>query len=236
MLGSKVLPADKAKVIQAFEGNMDIVNYFGHGSVEVWGSGDILDSDSVNLPAPTDLPPLVLSITCLSGFFHDIYSNSLAEALVMRTDGGAIASISSSALAPEQSYGNTNQILLAEMLDAKHNNLGEAYRSAINKLTLSERQHIVLLGDPLLHLRGLHAVPEGNGNVEPLDGGPMPDSGPSPDSGPTTHPVKPPTGPPQPPPMSTGCSIGDQAAPNNSPFWLLLVACWQIHRRRRTSP
>ena len=58
-----------------------LVNYVGHGSVEVW-RGDIFTSPDAAALTNGNKLPIVVAMTCLNGLFQDIYSESLAEALL----------------------------------------------------------------------------------------------------------------------------------------------------------
>ncbi len=62
-----------------------LVNYVGHGSVEVWD--DLFDSTQA--AALTNAHPSVyVLMNCLNGFFHDLYTTSMAEALLEAPGGG----------------------------------------------------------------------------------------------------------------------------------------------------
>ena len=74
-----------------------MVNYVGHGSVGVW-RGDVLTlADAEALTNGTGFPFFV-NMTCLNGFFQAPYTDSLAEALIKRPQGGAVAVWTSSGL------------------------------------------------------------------------------------------------------------------------------------------
>ena len=65
-----------------------LVNYMGHGSVSVW-DGLFSGSDAAAL---TNGPlSIYVSMNCLNGFFHDVYTESLAETLIKAPQGGAVA-------------------------------------------------------------------------------------------------------------------------------------------------
>ena len=59
------------------------------GSVEVW-LGGVLSSEDVRALPTTGRLPFVVAMTCLNGFFHDIWSESLGETLQKDPQGGAI--------------------------------------------------------------------------------------------------------------------------------------------------
>jgi hypothetical protein len=74
-----------------------LFNYMGHGSVEIWKGNFFTSSDARAL---TNSPRLsfFVSMTWLNGFFQDIYTESLAEALIRSQQGGAVAVWASSGI------------------------------------------------------------------------------------------------------------------------------------------
>jgi Peptidase family C25 len=80
-----------------------LVNYLGHGAVEVWRGGMLTSTDARILTNGLQFP-VVVSMTCLNGFFHDVNSESLAEALLKADAGGAVAVWASSGLTERGRY------------------------------------------------------------------------------------------------------------------------------------
>ena len=68
-----------------------LVNYVGHGSVEIM-RGMFSSDDARSLTNGSRLP-FIVSMTCLNGFFHDVYTESLAEALLKAEQGGAASGV-----------------------------------------------------------------------------------------------------------------------------------------------
>ncbi|MDA2923343.1 DUF2341 domain-containing protein [Acidobacteria bacterium AH-259-L09] len=124
-----------------------LVNYMGHGSVEVWAGNVLTSADARALTNGSRLPFFV-SLTCLNGFFHDPYQESLAEALLKAEQGGAVAVWASSALTTPQGQLQANRELFR--LLSQGLSLGEATAQA--KAAVSDpdvRRSWVLFGDPL---------------------------------------------------------------------------------------
>src|SRR5262249_23529983 len=81
----------KQQLLDALNQGQALVNYAGHGSVEQWSFADLLDNtDASGLQHGNRLPVFIL-MDCLNGFFHDVFSTSLAETLLLSPDGGAVA-------------------------------------------------------------------------------------------------------------------------------------------------
>jgi MYXO-CTERM domain-containing protein len=122
-----------------------LVNYFGHGSVEVW---DGLFS-SADAEALTNARSSVyVSMNCLNGFFQDLYTESLAEALLKAPSGGAVAVWASSTLTSFEPQATLNREFLSRLT---HTSLGEAATAAKQAITDPDaRRTWILFGDPTL--------------------------------------------------------------------------------------
>ena len=87
----------KNDILARINGGAIVVNYFGHGQIHNWTSGNILR----NTDAPSMLnikrPSLMAMIACLNGAFAETNIESLAEAVMKTPSGGAFAVWSASA-------------------------------------------------------------------------------------------------------------------------------------------
>jgi hypothetical protein len=122
-----------------------LVNYMGHGSVEVW---DNLFSDDDATALTNPRLSIYVSMNCLNGFFQDVYTQSLAESLAKAPNGGAVAVWASSTLSSFDSQATLNQEFLERLT---HTSLGEAAMAA--KATISDldaQRTWILFGDPTL--------------------------------------------------------------------------------------
>jgi hypothetical protein len=130
-----------------------LVNYIGHGSVEVWRGGLFSSEDAAALSNGLRLP-FVVSMTCLNGFFHDLYTESLAESLLKADNGGAVAVWASSGLTEPVAQAVMNQELIRQLFNGKSLILGEAIRKA--KAAVGDhdiRKTWILFGDPATRLK-----------------------------------------------------------------------------------
>jgi uncharacterized repeat protein (TIGR01451 family) len=89
-----------------------LVNYSGHGSVEQWSFADFLDDTSAGTLTNGNQLSVYLLMDCLNGFFHDVYSTSLAESLLLAPNGGAVAVWASSGFTNQPPQASMNQALL----------------------------------------------------------------------------------------------------------------------------
>ena len=122
-----------------------LVNYLGHGSVSVW-DGLFSGTDAAAL---TNGPlSIYVSMNCLNGFFHDIYTESLAETLTKAPGGGAVAVWASSTLTSFDQQGVLDQAFVERLT---RTSLGEAAMAAKRAITDVDAQRTwILFGDPTI--------------------------------------------------------------------------------------
>jgi hypothetical protein len=142
----------RAQVWGSLNAGALLVNYLGHGSVEVW-RGDLLTSaGAAGLMNGTKLP-FVIAMNCLNGYFDDIYTESLAESLMKAPNGGAIGVWASSGLT-DAVYQKPMNLEIFRQLFGYDQTLGEAILKA--KASTSDpdvRRTWILFGDPAMKLR-----------------------------------------------------------------------------------
>jgi hypothetical protein len=98
--------------------------------------------------------PLFVIMNCLNGFFHDVYTQSLAESLMVAQNGGAVAVWASSGLTsagPQfQMDDRFTQMLFSQTAPA----LGDAVLKAKSAISdIDVRRTFILFGDPAMQLR-----------------------------------------------------------------------------------
>jgi len=130
-----------------------LVNYNGHGSVEIWGSGLFNDSLASALNNGNKLP-VFIAMNCLNGFFHDVYTESLAEALMLAPNGGAVAVWASSGLTAPGPQFQMDQTLVKTLFAQPSITLGDAVLFAKSGIADQDvRKTFILFGDPLMRLK-----------------------------------------------------------------------------------
>ncbi|HXF06429.1 MAG TPA: C25 family cysteine peptidase [Blastocatellia bacterium] len=145
--------AAREKLLEALARGQWLINYMGHGSVELWRGGVLTSADAETL---TNAPrfPLVVAMTCLNGMFHDLYTESLAEALVKSSRGGAIAVWASSGLTFPDDQARLNRALIGALFDETLATVGEAVlRAKMGSEVQDLRRSWILVGDPATRLR-----------------------------------------------------------------------------------
>jgi hypothetical protein len=144
----------RTRIIDGINEGKLLVNYIGHGSVELW-RGDVLTSDDVAALTNGARLPFFVAMTCLNGFFHDPFpTESLAESLLKAEGGGAIAVWASSGLTEPQGQALMNKKLIPLLFDGKSRTLGEATMQAKSATKDQDvRRTWILFGDPTTRLR-----------------------------------------------------------------------------------
>ena len=153
--------AHQALVERVTEGQL-IVNYVGHGSVQIWDSdGALLNNGDVTASWRTaGRLPFVVAMTCLNGFFHQVWGEeSLAEALQRAPDGGAVAVWASSSVTPPATQALVNQELFRLIFQGTLTTLGDAVVAAKRVVSNPDlRRSWIFFGDPAMQLAGRQVV------------------------------------------------------------------------------
>jgi hypothetical protein len=130
-----------------------LVNYIGHGSVEIWSNISFFGRADVGTLPAGGRTPIVLAMTCLNGYFHDVYTDSLAETL-QRAPNGAVAVWASSALTSPETQLPADEALLHALLAGGDIRLGDAVAAAQKgSFTPDIRRTFILFGDPAMRVR-----------------------------------------------------------------------------------
>ena len=130
-----------------------IINYIGHGTVDLWRGSLLTASDTSSLTNGSALP-FVVGMTCLNGFFQTPYVESLAEALLKAENGGAVAIWTSSGLTVPDEQAPMNQELMRLLFNGQGLTLGEATAGAkASTDDMDVRRSWILFGDPTTRLK-----------------------------------------------------------------------------------
>jgi hypothetical protein len=145
----------RSEIVAGINQGPQLINYAGHGSVEVWtGAGILRSMDKSSLTNGNKLP-VVVTMTCLNGFFQDVFTESLAEAFIRAEGGGAVAVWASSGLTEPDRQALMDQQLIRLLFTTEQSPaLGDAVRAAKEATTnMDVRRTWILFGDPTMHIR-----------------------------------------------------------------------------------
>jgi hypothetical protein len=139
------------EVVDAWNGGAWLVNYVGHGSLNLWGKNELLGQAALARLAANHRPPIVVHLTCLSGYFAHPVQSSLAEEMLWHPSG-PVAVIAATSLTLSSYQEPFATALLEALADPNVLTVGDALLRA--QQTPGIDQEVVdtfsLLGDPAL--------------------------------------------------------------------------------------
>jgi len=143
----------KGELLRGINQGPLLVNFIGHGSIEIW-RGNILTSDDAEGLINGMRLPFFVNMTCLNGYFQDPYSETLGEALIKAKGGGAIAVWTSSGLTEPDKQAVMNKELIKLLFNGQLLTLGEVTARAKASVTDQDiRKTWILFGDPTTRLK-----------------------------------------------------------------------------------
>lgn len=163
---SNPCPAATAAIIEAVNDGRLLVNYIGHGGTSLWAKEVVLRADAIRndidyLTNASELP-MMLSMTCSTGYFHDPDKPCLDEQLVRAEDKGAIASWSPTGLGMALGHHYLDQGFFTAVFSDTISEIGQAtYRGKLKLYTETGGETsafrdlmdtYVLFGDPFMKL------------------------------------------------------------------------------------
>jgi hypothetical protein len=147
-----------AEIIDHLKAGSAIVGYFGHGSVTQWGKDNLFTVKDVAALQNGARLPVIINMTCLTGLFTHPKVQSLAETLLWKPDGGAVALLAptSLTLGSDQSY--LSNALVQNLLQDRTARLGDLLVQAQREVaaqgesTRDVLRTFLLFGDPALKI------------------------------------------------------------------------------------
>jgi hypothetical protein len=142
-----------ADIISAINSGQALVDYEGHGSEQIWSDVLLDNSDALGLTNGS-MTPFLVSMTCLNGYFQDVWEDSLAKALIKAPGGGAVAVWASSGLTNVGPQATMDQALIKLLYGSPSLTLGQAAAAAKAAVTdMDVRRTWILFGDPATKLQ-----------------------------------------------------------------------------------
>jgi peptidase C25-like protein len=144
----------KRSLMDALNRGPKIVNYIGHGSVNLW-RGDLLTNEDAPTMTNSDHLSVFVMMTCLNGYFQDSALDSLGESLLKAQHGGAVAVWASTTMTlPEDQAAMNQQFYRLLFSSGQPLTIGEAVLRAKSSATSADvRRTWALLGDPTMRLK-----------------------------------------------------------------------------------
>jgi len=147
--------AVRSQIIAGVNSGPLVVNWMGHGSIDVWtGDGLLRGSDAASLTNGNRLPLFVM-MTCLNGYYEGTGLDSLAESVLKAQGGGAYAVWASSGMTEPGAQADINRELYRVIFTSGGSvRLGDAVRAAKSATADGNvRRTWVFFGDPSSVLR-----------------------------------------------------------------------------------
>lgn len=150
--------ATRADLLARWNTGTGLLTYIGHGSIDTWAAGPLFSAENLGELKNADRLPILFTPTCLDGFFYHPQKDSLAEALLFKSDGGIIAGVVPTGLSLPDAQREFMSGLFTAMYQPSVATLGDAFRQAKQQMQADtpERREVIetfgLLGDPALGL------------------------------------------------------------------------------------
>ncbi|MEK6283394.1 MAG: C25 family cysteine peptidase [Acidobacteriota bacterium] len=131
-----------------------LVNFIGHGSVEVWTGGPILSTTDARAFQNGTRLSVFLMMTCLNGYYQNPGRESLAESLLRANTGGAVAVWASSGMTEPRPQFDVSRSAYQQLFGSEQLTLGEAIRrSKMGSTDRDVSRTLIFLGDPSMKIR-----------------------------------------------------------------------------------
>jgi hypothetical protein len=153
---NRVEPDSRSLLLNAVSQGKYIVNYSGHGTLTAWEGNWYSSADVPSLTNSNANLTLWIMLTCLNGYYVEPSRDGLAEALIKKTEGGAVASWTSSG----ETTPDIQEIMAKRFYDqiatnATMKRVGDFVNDS--KTTIPGGRDVrlswVLLGDPALKIK-----------------------------------------------------------------------------------
>lgn len=151
-----------AAVLEALNQGGLLAIYIGHGSGLSWGTRAEFATKMIPKLAPGVHPPLVVSLSCVTGYLGYPGLRLMSEALVDPSDRGAVAAWSTSDAGSPLVYETLARSFVRRLFASAEAPVGDAVRAALNEIASDgDRERIqaadtfIYFGDPTqkLHLQ-----------------------------------------------------------------------------------
>jgi hypothetical protein len=154
-VATRLYGVSSQETIRAWNQGAWLINYVGHGSLDLWGKTGLLTITSLKDLTPAERPPIVTQFTCLAGFFGHPRLTSLSEAM-LGAQNGPVATVAATSLTLAAHQEGFAAALVAELTNPETLRIGDALLRAQRSSSAdsSGGREVVatfhLLGDPAL--------------------------------------------------------------------------------------
>jgi hypothetical protein len=145
--------AVRATIVNSFNQGRAIVNYTGHGNLDVWtGAAIFTAADARGLTNGSKLPFVVVA-DCLNGLFDDPGIEGLGESFLKAPLGGAVGVFASSGRTVPDGQLEMSKALYPLLFGSPSMTLGDGAKQAkVATSDIDVRRTWILLGDPSMKI------------------------------------------------------------------------------------
>lgn len=145
------------EIIAAINEGRLLINYIGHGGVNVWASEQLLKNTDPSLLSETPFLPVALPMSCYEGSYHDPTRPAVAEAFLRASGKGWIGSFSPTGLGVATGHHFLDEGFFQALFFDDERQLGPATMAGKLRLWQSNSSlylldTYLLLGDPALEM------------------------------------------------------------------------------------
>jgi hypothetical protein len=144
------------EIQEIFQSSYALVTYFGHGSIDLWGKEKILSIPMLSELSKSPAPPILISFSCLNGYFVHPERTSLAEGLLFHPGGGAIGIFAPTGQTLMEDHEKLLQFLQNKLQSNDHSRIGnliyhqKGENSPDNYFVANIFQTFIYFGDPAM--------------------------------------------------------------------------------------
>ena len=152
----------RTNIINAMNLGVAVVNYSGHGSVNIWAGScpdfspprSMFETGDAQALTNANRLPLVIVTNCLNGYFQDPRLEGIAEGFMKAQSGGAVAVFASSGeTLPDGQHDMSNRLYFL-LYGPQPITLGDAIKNAKGQTNdIDVRRTWIFFGDPSMKIR-----------------------------------------------------------------------------------
>ena len=145
-------------IVSKINSGVLLSHYVGHGLITGWGQEQILRRSDISQLSNGQRLPVLLDMTCMTGFFIDPQRSSIAEEAVRVPNGGAIAAFSPTGFGVATGHDVLDRTFLDLLLGQGVRHMGQLAVTSKLRLGSSTAAYddlldtFAILGDPALQV------------------------------------------------------------------------------------
>lgn len=141
------------RIVTSLNDNPMITAYLGHGSTGMWAASSVFTATDANVLNNSQLGFYMLT-TCLNGYSHNAYNDSMAEIALKNPHGGAVVAWASSGTNYPDTQTAVSQAAMRMIFGTEQHRIGDIVRLSKQATTDTDVRHnYLLLGDPTVFIK-----------------------------------------------------------------------------------